>query len=135
MIWILTVIISVSLIVIALTTKDKIRKICLKVCFTAMAIFLIVGTTEIFYGDVFRISVSVLERDYKIAEFEKSVTLDETVYIIRIEDSNIKYIISDNLNNIEADYKNNPARLTVTKNKILDLCTLKTEEKKIYKVH
>ena len=58
-------------------------------------IILIVGMAEVFYGDIFKIPVASQDKEYEIREFEKSVTLDETVYIISIEDSNVKYIFSD----------------------------------------
>lgn len=134
MIWVLVAIMSVSLIVMAITAKDKVREICLKVFCIAVTIFLIVGTAEVFYDDVFKVTVASRDRVFEIKEFERSVNLDETVYIITIEDSNVKHIISDGINTVETDYQGKPVKLTVTINKIFDYCTLKTEEKKIYKI-
>ena len=133
MMWVLVAIMSVSLIVIA--TKDKFRETSLKVFCIVMTIFLIVGTAEVFYGDIFKIPVASQDKEYEIGEFEKSVTLDETVYIISIEDSNVKYIFSDSIHAVETDYQGKPEKLTVTKNKMFDFCTLKTEERTIYKIH
>ena len=133
MMWVLVAIMSVSLIVIA--TKDKFRETSLKVFCIVMTIFLIVGTAEVFYGDIFKIPVASQDKEYEIRDFEKSVTLDETVYIISIEDSNVKYIFSDSIHTIETDYQGKPEKMTVTKNKMFDLYTLNTEERTIYKIH
>ena len=64
MMWVLVAIMSVSLIVIA--TKDKFRETSLKVFCIVMTIFLIVGTAEVFYGDIFKIPVASQDKEYGI---------------------------------------------------------------------
>ena len=46
MIWVLVAIMSISLIVMAIVVKDKVREICLKVFCITVTIFLIGGTAE-----------------------------------------------------------------------------------------
>ena len=100
MIWVLVAIMSISLIVMAIVVKDKVREICLKVFCITVTIFLIGGTAESFYGDSFKVEVSSQDKFFEIREFEKYGDLDETIYVIQTDVSNTRYFISDVHNDI-----------------------------------
>jgi len=135
MIWVLVAIMSISLIVMAIVVKDKVREICLKVFCITVTIFLIGGTAESFYGDSFKVEVSSQDKFFEIREFEKYGDLDETIYVIQTDVSNTRYFISDVHNDIECHYKSEPETLIVTKKTMLDILTLSKSTMKVFKIY
>ena len=135
MIWVLVAIMSVGLIVMAITAKDKVREICLKVFCVAVTIFLIVGTAESFYGDIFKVTVSSQDKTFEIREFEKYGDLDETIYAIQTDVSNTRYLISDVNNKVEVYYKSEPKTLIVTKKTMFDVLTFSNSTMKVFKIY